>query len=113
MLSPARMMQGVSRDQRFVTLDLRDAYFHVPVHPAHLQDLRFVLEGMAYEFIVLPFGFSLAPHTFTKCMEGCPGTSHVSSIVDPQLPGRLADLYSDQDQGPVRQRHASVGWALL
>ncbi|KAK6300942.1 hypothetical protein J4Q44_G00290400 [Coregonus suidteri] len=64
----ARVLQAVSRDQWFVTLDLRDAYFHVPVHPAHWQYLRFTFEGTAYEFMVLPFGLFLAPHTFTKCL---------------------------------------------
>jgi hypothetical protein len=70
MLSPVRVLQAVSRDQWFVTLDLRDAYFHVPVHPANLRYLRFAFEGTAYEFIALPFCISLAPRTFTKCMDG-------------------------------------------
>ena len=60
----------MSRDQWYVTLDLRDAYFHVPVHPAHLQYLRFAFEGTAYEFRVLPISINLAPCTFTKCIDG-------------------------------------------
>ena len=69
MLSPARGLQVVSRNQWFVTLDLREACFHVTVHPVHWQYLRFAFEGRAYEFMVLPFGLSLAPRTFTKCMD--------------------------------------------
>ena len=103
---PSRVLQAVSRDQWLVMLDLRDAYLKVPVHPAHWQYLRFTFEGTAYEFMVLPFGLSLAPCTFTKCMDDVPGTSHVQRIVDPQLPGRLADLCPDQDPGPVRLRQA-------
>ncbi len=34
--------------------------------PAHL---RFAFKGVAYQFTVIPFGLSLAPHTFTKCMD--------------------------------------------
>ena len=69
MLYPASVLKAVSRDQWFVTLDLRDAYFHVPVHPAHWQYLRFAFEGTAYEFMVLPFVLYLAPGTFTKCID--------------------------------------------
>ncbi len=31
--------------------------------------LRFAFEGVAYQCTVLPFGLSLAPRTFTKCMD--------------------------------------------
>lgn len=69
MLSPARVLQAISKGLWFTTLDLKDAYFHVPVHPRHRKYLRFAFEGVAYEFQVLPFGLSLAPRTFTKCMD--------------------------------------------
>lgn len=36
---------------------------------AHWQYLLFAFEGRAYEFMVLPFGLSLAPRTFTKRMD--------------------------------------------
>lgn len=49
-------------------MDLKDAYFHIQIAPHHRRFLRFVLERVAYQFSVLPFGLSLAPHTFTKCM---------------------------------------------
>ena len=37
--------------------------------PAPQQFLRFAFEGTAYEYLVLPFGLSLAPRTFSKCVE--------------------------------------------
>lgn len=69
MLSAPRVLQAVSSGQWFTTLDLKDAYFHIPVHRDHWKYLRFALEGVAYEFNVLLFGLSLAPRTFTKCMD--------------------------------------------
>ncbi len=31
--------------------------------------MRFAFEGVAYQYTVLPFGLSLAPRTFTRCMD--------------------------------------------
>ena len=69
MLSPARVLKAVSSGQWFTTLDLKDAYFHIPIHPRFRKFLRFAFQGEAYEYRVLPFGLSLAPRTFTKCMD--------------------------------------------
>ncbi len=53
----------------FCSLDLKDAYFHIQIAPHHRRFLRFAFEGVAYQYTVLPFGLSLAPRTFTKCMD--------------------------------------------
>ncbi|XP_065182606.1 uncharacterized protein LOC135813438 [Sycon ciliatum] len=50
-------------------LDLKDAYFTVPIHPQHRRLLRFSWEGQLYEFQCLPFGLSSAPRVFTKLMK--------------------------------------------
>ncbi len=52
-----------------MSLDLKDTYFHIQVAPHHRQILRFAFEGVAYQYKVLPFGLSLAPRTFTRCMD--------------------------------------------
>ena len=49
-----------------VSLDLKDAYFHVAIHPEHTRYLRFGYDGITYEFVVLPFGLQTAPRTFTR-----------------------------------------------
>ncbi|KAK7921774.1 hypothetical protein WMY93_008676 [Mugilogobius chulae] len=63
------LFQAIRAGDWFTTVDLRDAYFHVPIDPAHRRYLRFAFNGMAYEYNVLPFGLSLSPRTFTKCMD--------------------------------------------
>lgn len=51
-------------------LNLTDTYFHVVIHPEdHRQFLRFAFKGKAFKYLVLPFGLSLTPCTFTKCFE--------------------------------------------
>ncbi len=49
----------------FMSLDLKDAFFHIQIAPHHRRFLRFAFEGMAYQYKVLPFGLSLAPRIFT------------------------------------------------
>ncbi|XP_076746637.1 uncharacterized protein LOC112431703 [Maylandia zebra] len=69
MLTLRQLLSAVGPGDWFATIDLTDAYFHVAIHPKHRQFLRFAFEGVAYEYLVLPFGLSLAPRTFTKCAE--------------------------------------------
>ncbi len=53
----------------FITIDLKDAYFHIQVVQRHRKFLRFAFGGKAYQYKVLPFGLALAQRTFTKCMD--------------------------------------------
>ena len=48
------------------SVDLTDAYLHIPVHPNDRKFLTFELEGKAYAFQALPFGLSTAPRVFTR-----------------------------------------------
>ena len=52
-----------------VKIDLKDAYFTVPLCLAHQKFVRFSWEGTLYEFACLPFGLSIAPRVFTKIMK--------------------------------------------
>ena len=40
-------------------IDLKDAYFYVPVIPEHMRYRRFAYDGKVYKFQVLPFGLSI------------------------------------------------------
>ncbi|XP_047454133.1 uncharacterized protein LOC125016013 [Mugil cephalus] len=68
MLSNAEVLRTVAREEWFTSIDLKDAYFHVPIAPNHRQFLRFPFHGRHYQFRVLPFGLSLSPRVFTRCM---------------------------------------------
>ena len=48
------------------TIDLKDAYLHVPIAKEHRRFLRFSWGGTQYQFRRLPFGLSSAPLTFTR-----------------------------------------------
>ncbi|VDI49374.1 Hypothetical predicted protein [Mytilus galloprovincialis] len=49
-----------------ISLDLKDAYFHIPIHETHKKYLRFCVNNQCYQFRVLCFGPTSAPRIFTK-----------------------------------------------
>ena len=48
------------------SIDLRDVYFHLLIHPRDRKWLRFVWRDKVYQFCALPFGLAPAPWIFTK-----------------------------------------------
>ena len=47
------------------SVDLKDAYFHIPLNRRSRRFLRFGWKKKLYQFLVLPFGLSTAPFIFT------------------------------------------------
>ena len=68
MLSTAEVLRAVAREEWFTSVDLKNAYFHVPIVPHHRQFLRFAFQGRHFQFRVLPFRLSLSPRVFTRCV---------------------------------------------
>ncbi|KAI2653767.1 Transposon Ty3-G Gag-Pol polyprotein [Labeo rohita] len=69
MLTVKQVVSQIRSEDWFVTIDLKDAYFHVSILPQHRKFLRFAFRGEAYQYRVLPFGLALSPRTFTKCVD--------------------------------------------
>ena len=72
MLTIKRLMELVQPGNWFTTTDLKDNYFHIEVVTIHRKCLRFVLQGISYKYNRLPFGYSLAPHTFSQYVDVVP-----------------------------------------
>lgn len=51
------------------TLDLKDAYYFVPIKKKDRKFLRFLYRGKLFEFTCLPFGLNVAPYVFTKLLK--------------------------------------------
>ena len=67
-------------------VDLKDAYFMIPVATNHRRLLQFKWLGKTYQFNCLPFGLSLAPWVFTNT------TKAIVAIF--RTTGRIFWLYS-------------------
>jgi hypothetical protein len=80
MHSAQSIIRMIRRGNWLASIDLQDAYFHVPMHPRHHKFLRFAFQGKTYQFKVLPFGLSTAPRVFTKVLAPVVGHLHQKGI---------------------------------
>ncbi len=69
MLTLRQILPEIRSEDWFVTIDLKDAYFHISILPCHRRFQRFAFGGKAYQYRVLLYGLALSPRTFTKCVD--------------------------------------------
>ena len=62
------VLLSVRQGDWMASIDLKEAYLQVPVHPDSRRFLRFVAQGNVYQFSALCFGLSTAPQVFTRVM---------------------------------------------
>ena len=58
------------------SVDLKDAYYTVPIHSDHQKYLKFMFNGTLYQYTCLPNGLSSAPRIFTKLLKPVYSTLH-------------------------------------
>ena len=76
----ASVLNAVQENDLLASLDLKDAYFQVPVHPSSRKFLCFVSQGTVYQFRVLCFGLSTAPQVFTRVFAAVSAWAHSRGI---------------------------------
>ena len=69
MLTTKSLLELIRPGDWATSLDLKDAFFHVPVLQSHRKYLRFHFKGQSYQYNVMPFGYTLAPLVFTRLLE--------------------------------------------
>ena len=62
------VLLSVRQGDWMASIDLKEAYLQVPVHPESRRFLRFVAHGQVYQFTALCFGLSTAPQVFSWVM---------------------------------------------
>uniref|UniRef100_A0A2D4FC70 ribonuclease H n=1 Tax=Micrurus corallinus TaxID=54390 RepID=A0A2D4FC70_MICCO len=68
MQSLQSILEGIREGDFLTSIDLMEAYRHVPILPFHQKYLRFGYAGHHFQYRVLLFGLSLAPRTFAKLL---------------------------------------------
>jgi hypothetical protein len=71
------------------TVDLSDAFFHVPLHPEHQRFFQFRWDGLLYQYLCCPFGWSRSPQWFQAF------TSHIAKICRSKYQIRLIVYLDD------------------
>ena len=74
------VLLSVRQGDWMASIDLKDAYLQVPVHPASRHLLRFVFRDNVYQFKALCFGLSTAPQVFTRVMAPVSAILHSMGI---------------------------------
>lgn len=64
MLTHASLICLLCQGDWFTSVDLKDAYFHIPIYLPHRRNL-----AIYYKYTVLPFSQSLSPRVFVCCTE--------------------------------------------
>ena len=81
METPSSVLLAVRKGDLLASVDLKDAYFLIPVHPSSRKLLRFVSNGTVYQFKALCFRLSTAPQVlFTRVFAAVSAWAHSRGV---------------------------------
>ena len=64
METPETIRTSLQLGEWVISMDFKDAYFHIPIHSQSRKYMRFYIQGQSYQFKALPFGLSTASMEF-------------------------------------------------
>ena len=105
METPRSILRALHQGQWLTSLDLKDAYFHIGIHPADRRYLRFCHNGTSWQFTVLPFGLSTSPRVFTKILKPVLAYAHLHRV--------KLHMYLDDwllNPGTRQEAHEQTSW---
>ena len=76
----ASVLLSVREGDFLASLDLKDAYFQIPIHGSSRKLSGFMSEGTVYQFKALCFGLSTAPQVFTRVFAAVSAWAHSRGI---------------------------------
>ena len=99
------------------SIDLSDAYLHIPIHPNSRKYLRFCYKAQVFQFTSLPFRLATAPQVFTmivkevKLMALSRGL-RIHQYLDDWLIRSQSQEESQRDTQAVVDLTQSLGWII-
>ena len=92
------------------SIDLSDAYLHIPIHPNSRKYLRFYYRSQVFQFTSLPFGLATAPQVFTMIVKKVKLMALSRGL---RLHQYLDDwLIRSQSQEEAQVNTQAVGWII-
>lgn len=79
-LTTAQILESIELGEWFTSVDLKDAYFHIPICQDHSPFLHFAFQDRVYQFRVLPFGLTLSPRVFTGMFSAALHPLHCAAL---------------------------------
>ena len=76
----ATVLASIRKGDFLASIDLKDAYFQIPIHADSRKYLRFVAKKQVFQFKVLCFGISSAPQVFTRVFAVVSAWAHSQGI---------------------------------
>lgn len=92
------------------SVDLKDAYYSVPIHQSHQKFLKFSWRGKFFQFTCLPNGLPSAPRCFTKILKPVYATLRIAGHYNV---GYINDQYLQGDTKDECLSHVSDTVSLL
>ena len=94
------------------SIDLSDAYLHIPIHPNSRKYLRFCYRSQVFQFTSLPFRLATAPQVFTMIVKEVKLGPLQRTQTSP-IPGRLADQVRDSGGSPSEHSGSGRPYPIL
>ena len=88
MESPRSIISALGQSQWLTSLDLKDTYFQIGIHPADRRFPRFCHNG-TWQFRALPFGLATSPRVVTKILKTCTSLRPFTRGMATYVPGWL------------------------
>ena len=113
METPAFIRNSIRPMHWGVSLDLEDAFFHVPIHPNFSKYLRFAFQGQFYQFWGHALWFGHSPLSFYQAHGGSLCTSQGSRSTSTSVLRRLAHSPARSSTTPSEPRVCLEGTSIL
>ena len=100
--------KSIRKGEWVTSIDLTDAYFHVPIHPQSQKYLRFQTKKRGFPISGTPFGcHNSSPRVYSHC-EGGKTNSSSRAPQNPSISGRLASSITNKGTMSQRFRKFSI-----